>query len=427
MRRSSLLLAPCLALLALALLPACAGAWSAPCAPGGGPRCEWWSARTTFIADGDTIRVQVGGRPETIRFTGINAMELHRYSKYASRRRGDCHGVEATAVVERAIRASHGEVRLAAQHASSRTGHRLRRSVWAKVDGSWQDLSRLELERGLVLWLPNEDEWAHNRDYHELAEKAARERRGLYDPAACGRGPDQDLPISVVVNWDADGADSANLDDEWADIVNGGPRPLRLGGWWFRDSWLNVDRRTGRPGYSFPSSAVVPAGGRLRLHMGCGHDTASSLHWCQHSTVFENVTIGPPELGDGGYLFDPDGDLRASMIYPCLVACTDPLLGKVELQVHASAPEAVLLRNTSDEAIDVAGYILRLGVRGSRESFVFSEHLPPSSTIPLHGVRDLTPDRGGGYGFADGGGVMQLVTPDDIVIACDAWGYGRCG
>ena len=52
--------------------------------------------------------------------------------------------------------------------------------------------------------------------------------------------------------------------------------------------------------------------------------------------MFENVTIGPPRLGDGGYLFDPDGDLRASMIYPCLVACAHPLGGSTdELAGHA--------------------------------------------------------------------------------------------
>src|SRR4051812_42340543 len=106
-------LAPLLAglIILLGAAPAHA-AWRAPCVPGtNGPQCTWWNARTTFVADGDTIRVHLegdrSGRIATIRFTGINAMELHRYSATASRRRGECHGVAATAVVDRMIRHSH--------------------------------------------------------------------------------------------------------------------------------------------------------------------------------------------------------------------------------------------------------------------------------------------------------------------------------
>src|SRR3954464_7765401 len=98
------------ALLAVTAAPARA-AWRAPCVPGTkSPACTWWNARTTFVADGDTIRVQLAGerRISTIRFTGINAMELHRYSAKASRRRGDCHGVAATALVDHLIKAAHG-------------------------------------------------------------------------------------------------------------------------------------------------------------------------------------------------------------------------------------------------------------------------------------------------------------------------------
>jgi hypothetical protein len=50
-----------------------------PCVAGtSGPLCHFWTARTTFVADGDTIRVVIDGEPgeKTIRFTGINAMEL---------------------------------------------------------------------------------------------------------------------------------------------------------------------------------------------------------------------------------------------------------------------------------------------------------------------------------------------------------------
>src|SRR3954447_12289392 len=105
------------ALLAVTAAPARA-AWRAPCQPGTkAPLCTWWNARTTFVADGDTIRVRISGTSgiSTIRFIGINAMELHRYSSKASRRRGDCHGVEAANLVDRLIGRAKGRVRLSAQ------------------------------------------------------------------------------------------------------------------------------------------------------------------------------------------------------------------------------------------------------------------------------------------------------------------------
>src|SRR3954452_14575578 len=132
---------------AVLALPAAAGASTGPCVPGSSqPRCNFKMARVTFIADGDTIRAREAGSRSVkrIRFTGINAMELHRYSKYASRRRGDCHGVEATAVVERAIKRSHGTVRLVEQDIHSVSNKRLRRSVWAKSNGRGRDVSKLE-------------------------------------------------------------------------------------------------------------------------------------------------------------------------------------------------------------------------------------------------------------------------------------------
>src|SRR4051812_20223412 len=112
MRRG--LLAPVGALMLALLATGTAEARRAPCAEGTKrPLCTFSDARAVFIADGDTIRVRLAGRIRTIRFTGLNAMELTRYSKYPGRRRGACHGLAATALVERAIKGSHWRVRLA--------------------------------------------------------------------------------------------------------------------------------------------------------------------------------------------------------------------------------------------------------------------------------------------------------------------------
>jgi endonuclease YncB( thermonuclease family) len=440
------LLLPIVAALAL---PGVAAAqkpsYKGPCVEGANaPQCKFWDAKATFIADGDTIKAKLVGDPthteHLIRFTGINAMELHRYSKYASRRRGECHGLEATALVEHYIKRSHWRIRLAAQKESSQSGarHRLRRSVWVKVGGTWRDLSRLEMEQGLALWLPNDVEWAHNREYHELAEQAALAHRGLFDPTTCGVGPDQDLPLSVSVNWDADGNDNHNLNGEYAELRNGGPRPLSLAGWWFRDSWLNYDAQH-QPGYGFPAGATIPAYGSIRLHIGCGSNTLSDYHWCQHSDAFENVTRTRTQLGDGGYLFDPQGDLRAEQMYPCLVACSDPLAGAIRIDVQPRTPELITLTNVSTAAVDLGDHVLKERLLSARDSFIFGyafrfgSILQPGQTMRIipGGSRvlddGLTRQLGrGNYVLADGGGQLTLRTATDMVTSCASWGRGHC-
>ncbi len=411
----------------------------APCAEGAKqPRCVFTDAKVSFIADGDTIRVTLGGRTKTIRFTGINAMELTRYSKYPSRRRGACHGLAATALIERAIKRSGGRVRLAAQRLSSHSNHRLRRSVWVRQGGRWRDLSKLELQAGLALWLPNGIENAHNREYLVLAERAEAARKGLYDPAACGAGPDQDLPISVTVNWDADGNDAQDLNGEWVDIHNGGGRDLPLGGWWVRDSWLRYGQDH-VPGYRLPDSTVVPAGRTLRLRIGCGAAGELEQHWCLRESAFENVTSGFGTMGDGAYLFDPQGDLRALQTYPCVVACSDPLAGRVRLDVEPRRNESISITNVSGFPVDLGGHLVKLHNAGKPDQFVFGYPFRPGTVLqPGEALRidpggspsdDTRLERHAGRGpyvLADGKGVVSLRTTDDLVTACEAWGAASC-
>jgi len=419
-----------LVLLLLVFLLAAAAAdaaYRAKCVPGevSSPTCTWWEGKVTFVSDGDTLDVRIRGQGvRRVRLTGINAMELQRYSSSASKRRGDCHAREATALVESHVKTSRLRVRLAAQKASSRSGRRLRRSVWVRSGGRWQDLARIELAAGLALWLPNGDEWAHNRDYAELAARAVAARNDLYDPDACGIGPDQDVPVTLALGWDADGSDDGNLNGEWVDIRNGGLRPLRLGGWFFRDSSLRPSTKRHPPGYEFPAAAVVAAGASVRLRMGCGTNDAREFHWCQDGTVFENVTGGPRHVGDGGYLFDPQRDLRASFLYPCLEACVDSAAGRVRIDAQPRRPEAMTIVNTSSGPVDLSDHVLKLRNRGRPGQFVFGHVFPPGTVIASgDSLRYEHPTE---YRYSDNGGVVELRTLDDALTACADWGFGHC-
>ena len=432
-------------LVLLAAAPLAQAAARKPCVPGEkGPRCHWWSAKVTFVSDGDTLRADVAGdgtgRERNIRLTGINTMELTRYSKYASRRRGACHGLEATAFVARYVKASGRRILLSAQKRSSRTGKRLRRSVWVRSGGRWQDLGKLLVQSGHALWLPNPVEWAHNEEYHRLAQDAANRRLNLYDPDYCGAGPSPEAALDVSIKWDADGNDDRNVNGEWIDIRNTGPAPVPLGGWWVRDSYLITNGR-GVPGFEFPAYAVVLPGSSVRVHVGRGENTPDRpgrFFWGQRTTVFENVNPRRAS-GDGAYQFDPQGDLRASRIYPCTVACESPLSGAIKVRVNPTTPESITVTNVSGAPVDLAGHLIKLHLNGRPDQFIFGYDFDPGSVLAPGDTLQLVMDGSprddepllrhlgrGPFVLADGGNVVSLRSADDVVVDCADWGRARC-
>ena len=132
----------------------------------------------------------------------------------------------------------------------------------------------------------------------------------------CGFGPDQDIPIKVTVRWNAPGNDTVNPNGEYVRVQNRGSRALDLTGWWVRDS---SPRR-----YHFPAGLVLQPGQRITVRVGRGTDTPSTLYWGLHTPIFDNESHDQRFIGDGAYLFDPQGDLRAWQMYPCrMSSCTN--------------------------------------------------------------------------------------------------------
>ena len=291
-----------------------AAAATGPCVIGTqSPTCNVLTGKVTFVADGDTIDVDIDGdgRGERrTRIIGIQAMEMSRYSKYRARRRGECHGVAAANRLDAMVRAAGRRARIASMASDPRTGRRLYRSIALRIRGAWVDVGATLLREGHALWFPNHAEWAWNASYSEIAQRAALGGRRLWDTDACRPGPAQSTGLRVEVNWDADGNDAVNANGEWFDVVNASAQDVALGGWWVRDSHL---RR-----FVFPAGAVVGAGRRVRVHVGRGSADGAHYYWGLPAPAFENVG-GTPGMGDGGYLFDRDGDLRAWDVYPCRV------------------------------------------------------------------------------------------------------------
>ncbi|MFI7546728.1 lamin tail domain-containing protein [Actinoplanes sp. NPDC049599] len=298
--------------------PAAAAVVTAPCLPdGAGPMCQVWTGKVVRVNDGDTLSVDLAGdgtgTPRSIRLINAQAMEQTVYSSVPQRRRGECHSVAATARLEQLVKAGGGQVRLTAQHAASSSRNRPLRSVAVRINGVWRDVGLDLLRHGLALWQPFGGEWAWNPQYRVAQAQAARDGRNIFDADTCGTGPAQRSPLAVVVNYDAEGADDRNLNGEWVRVENRSDAALPLAGWWVRDSAL---RR-----YTFPKGTVVPARDAVYLHVGSGTPTATHKFWGLTAPAFDNPTSDAEAHGDGAYLFDPQGDLRGWMQYPCVLSC----------------------------------------------------------------------------------------------------------
>ena len=311
----------CLAALFLgaAIFAAPAGAQSifqAPCVVGTtAPLCNAQSGKVTAVDDGDTLDVHVrGAGMERIRITGINAMEMHVYNSNPAKQQGECHALEATALLTSLVKRSHMNVRLVALDRLSRAHLRPRRSVQVFIRNSWHDVGNLMISRGLALWLPAGGEWAWNGQYSFIEQQAASRRVGLWSPTYCGLGPDDDLPVRVSVHPNAAGNDTINVNGEWVTVTNLGARDLPLGGWWVRNG--GVQR------YTFPYGVTLPVGASVKVHVGKGDDDLDTFYWNLKTPIFVNASGAPKYMGDGAYLVDPQGDVRAWDIYPCRLACT---------------------------------------------------------------------------------------------------------
>jgi endonuclease YncB( thermonuclease family) len=280
--------------------------------------------RVVMVDDGDTVDVDIAGdgtaMPKRIRYIGVQAMEMHTYNVNVAKTTGDCWAKEAAVFLYRL--AFDKRVRVTSRLESSHKGARLHRSVAVRKSGAWVDTGGRVISAGLALPDNGNIEYLPNADYRLRAQKAAAAHLGMWgDPTHCGAGPSQEVPITVHVLWDAPGNDNANINGEYVEIANAGNVPLPLDGWWVRD---NAYRGYKAHGYTFPAGTVVPAGRSIRVHPGVGTNTATDHFWGLAESVFENVTGAPTNMGDGAWLFDPDGDLRAWDMYPCVWACPPP-------------------------------------------------------------------------------------------------------
>jgi endonuclease YncB( thermonuclease family) len=417
------LLASLILVLAAVAVPTAAEARTGSClAPEVKALCTVWTGKVTYIGDGDTVYVDVKGdrttKSQHIRLTGFNATEQSVYSSDPRRRRGECHALEATSRLEQLIRAGRWRVRLAAQNPGSHSRARPRRAMAVRIGGRWRDVGTILVAEGHALWLPNGQEWAWNAGYSLRAEQAAAQRLGIWNPVHCGAGPSDESPLRVLVNpWEG------QREREWIRVRNLDPvNEVHLGGWWVRDSAL---RR-----YVFPKWTTLPPGEALTVSTLKGSETWTEFFWYQRRPIFENPA-GDRALGDGAYLFDPQGDLRAWMLYPCRADCTDPYQGAVELDASPRGRETVTVRNTGATAIDLDGYYLESPPY--RYAFPRDSVLEPGDELRVETrgdpVEDSRLEKHWGRSSSilnDGGDKVRISSLRGVVLDCHAYGSATC-
>jgi endonuclease YncB( thermonuclease family) len=421
-----------LAALLVAISGAPASAARGPCIPAKkrGAKCHVATGKVGPVDDGDTITVNVFGdgkrRKQKIRLTGIQTMELTRYGRKRGRR-GECHSVRAAERLEQIIRRGRSRVRILARDRSSiAPGRRirLRRAITVRHGRYTIDPAKVLIREGLALWLPHGVEWPWNRSYSRLAQQARARGIGIWNPRACGRSPTSEIvPLRMKVKWDARGVDGRNINGEWARITNVGSRTLKMGGWWFRDSHL---RR-----YRFGRRTKLAPGQSLKVHPGRGRTNRRHHYWGLGETIFENATGGRRQMGDGGYLFDRRGNMRAAVQYPCRAACTDPAAGRVTLAAHARGREWITVRNVSGTSLSLWEY--ELESRPLFYEFGRGAVLAPGRAITVWvgrraGLKSSlnTAWRSRRGLLADRRDVVTLRNRLGAPIACHAWGGKRC-
>ena len=444
---------------ALAIATPAHAAKRIPCVAGqkGGPKCKVVKAKVKWAADGDTLKPQLkkrgGWSPKTtVRMTGIQAPELYKYTH--ANRRGECMGVEAARQLDKLVHKK--AMRLVSMHMRAGKGDRgrIRSSLQVKKGGRWIDPAMVLLEKGLVIWDPDGEEWAWNGVYSRLAQEAARRGVGIWNPVACGKpGPSQDSPLSMKVKWDGEGKDTAN--SEWVRIRNLDPvNPVSLAGWRLRDAATRSKGAHEKGAFKFPANATIPAGGSVTVRVGRGPNGNGVYHWGLTAPLFQSASNDRKQIGDGAYLFDPHLEMRAHVQYPCRVACSEPLAGKVSVQARYTGTtyEWTTVKNISSQFLSLNEYEMESvpafyefgpqDVLAPGKSLVLFNNRAPD-LVPVTAARDgliaAVPGTGPfsdvsffrSWGisrpmFGDKSDVVTLRNPLGAPVACHAWGGEKC-
>lgn len=406
----------------LGLTTVLAGLAAAP-SPAAAATYTKWYGTVTKVADGDTLWVDINGDgngPVKIRNAGIQALEI-----------GQCGAAAATRRLSQLVLGK--PVRLTARYPSSSSAGRPLRFVDLVNGTSVFDVQHALLQEGLVLWENIKEEPARSPLYQRAMEDAAAAERGLWRGTDCGAGPSATAGFRMWIHYDGEGDEGRNPNAEWVRIQSTSSTDVDLGGWWLRDA-------TQRPVVRFPAGTVLRAGGHVTVRGGTGTPTSSTFFFGSPSAMFSNISSPAVagDLGDGVYLFDPQGDIRSHVTYPCMRECADPAAGALTFGSVVHDAEGSDAENPGGEyvtitaqgrPVDLTRKVLVLG--GHVMELPIGTVLQPGERFRVHSGRG-TPGPLVRYWQSDGalmsnaGGEVLLRNSEGTPLACRDWGTGAC-
>ena len=229
------------------------------------------------MTDGDTLRALVDGVNERVRLIGINAPE-----------QGECLSTEATERLAELI--GDGPVTMESDVSDRDQYGRLLRYLYNQE----LFINEALVREGLAVSHGYEPDTSRQHVLDAAQRAAQDDAIGLWDPSACGSASASAVGVGDI-HPDAAGDDNHNLNDEWIEIVNRGTGSVDLTGWSIKDE--SASHR-----YRFPDGFTLGPNATVRLHTGCGQDTADSLYWCNTGSAVWNNS------GDTVFVLDPSGN-----------------------------------------------------------------------------------------------------------------------
>lgn len=398
---------------------------------------HYWYGKVKKVQDGDTVYVKIKGdglkRAVPIRNAGIQATELHPTP--------ECHSIGARTSL-RSFLTKGKKVRLSAISKNDTAGRdpkghmRYWRYIdkWSKKTHSWVDVQAELLRHGDVMWLVHKTEPARLAAYHRYMQEGMATHLGLWDNDACGSGPSQaqGANLRMWLNYEADGIDSQVKNGEWMRVQNRGSADVSIAGWKMRNASKSFDQ--GGNYYTFPSGAVVRAGGFITFFFGSGTTNPAAgkfylgVQGTQYLPNITNPNKGYP--GKSIYLLDPQYDFRFVADYPCLVNCPAKLRVEIsDVEMKTSNDERVDLQATGSTSVDLSGVVVEND--GWTREIDPGTVLQPGETLHVWCDKGGTESRLNQYWGArsstmleDGGDTVVLRTAQSQVLDTYKWGHG---
>jgi endonuclease YncB( thermonuclease family) len=239
-------------------------------------------------------------------------------------------------------------------------GSRPTRSVYKLNNATGQfdiDVQAEQIKAGWSLWWPTAAEWAHNKTYLDLMNDAKARGVGIWNPNLCGPAVGN-VPL-MWFNQNAPTIDSnpEPAFGEYVVLLNNTGSFMDLSGWSLRDNSLNFFWSSSRGWMqslnNFGSFGLQPGEHRIIYldnpdnyplspseyrYFNWGHSPGPQLTNGDVSASFSPNYAN----GDGVYLQDTYGNIRASMTNPCTSAAMCEIPAWVSEIVSSSRPGQII-------------------------------------------------------------------------------------